>query len=170
MSYEQPIKPPSVQTSVRCGRKDLHFQINLRLGAGDLATLEAKKPRDGPSDTPTREQLTELASKIYEARRTRYQMLDRDLLGEPAWDMLLALYCLPDRGERLSITALSLAADLPQATGHRWQLVLAQRELLDQVPDESDGRRQFVKLSNKGRDLLESYLTRLFQCDNCFAT
>jgi DNA-binding MarR family transcriptional regulator len=169
LSYEQSIKPPSIETSVKRDRKDLHLHISLRLGESDLAALEHKLPRDG-SVTPTREQLSELASKIYEARRTRYRMLDRDLLGEPAWDMLLALYCLSERGERLSITSLSLAADLPQATGHRWQLILAQRELLDQIPDESDGRRQFVKLSNKGRDLLESYLTQLFRCGNYFAS
>ena len=111
-----------------------------------------------------------IAWKIYEARRTRYRMLDRDLLGEPAWDMLLALYCLPERGERLSVSSLSLAAELPQSTGHRWQFILAQRDLIDQVADPSDWRRQFIELSNKGRDLLESYLTQLFRCGNYLAS
>jgi DNA-binding MarR family transcriptional regulator len=162
LSYVESIKPPSIETSVRHDENDVHVQINLRLG-GDLASLS--NDRLTSPVAPTRDQLNSLALKIYEARRSRYRMLDRDLFGEPAWDMLLALYCLPARGERLSITALSLAADLPQTTGHRWQLVLLERSLVEHIPDELDGRRQFVRLSDNGRELLESYLTRLFQCD-----
>ena len=169
MSYEQSIKLPSIQTSVKNDRKDLHLHIDLRLDANDLAALE-RETTQGDCVTPSREQLIAIAWKIYEARRTRYRMLDRDLLGEPAWDMLLALYCLPERGERLSVSSLSLAAELPQSTGHRWQFILAQRELIDQVADPSDGRRQFIELSNKGRDLLESYLTQLFRCGNYLAS
>lgn len=164
LSYEQQIQAPSIQTSVTHDEKDLHVHIALRLGGDDLATLGIEGPTASPA--PTRQQLAVLATRIYEARRTRYRMLDRDLFGEPAWDMLLALYCLPARGQRLSISGLSYAAELPQTTGHRWQLILAERELLEHVPDEGDARRQFVKLSNKGRELLELYLTRLFRCGN----
>ena len=163
LSYQEQINVPTIQTSLVRDEKDLHLHINLRLG-DDLASPASDEPR--PSSRPTSRQLSALASKIYEARRTRYRMLDRDLFGEPAWDMLLALYCLPDRGQPLSITALTYAAELPQTTGHRWQLILSERKLVDHVPDELDGRRQFVKLSDKGRELLELYLTRLFQCGN----
>jgi DNA-binding MarR family transcriptional regulator len=76
--------------------------------------------------------------------------------------MLLALYCLPNGGERLTVTSLSLAASLPQTTGYRWQVVLADRGLLERVADERDGRRHFVQLTQKGRALLENYLSRLF--------
>lgn len=168
MSYEQAINRSNIRTSVSSDGKDLHFHIDVRLGASDLAFFEPVNSSDDTSAAPTPEQLAELASRIYESRRIRSKVLDPDLFGEPAWDILLAVYCLPARGERLSITDVSLAADLPQATSHRWQQILAQRELLDHFPDEQDRRRSFVKLSDKGRELLELYLTRLFRCGNPF--
>lgn len=106
--------------------------------------------------------------RIYKARRLRNRMLDQELFGEPAWDMLLALYCLPDGGERLSVTALSLSADVPQTTGYRWQTVLVEQSLVERVADKTDGRRQFVNLTDKGRTLLEKYLTRLCDWDTPF--
>ena len=92
-------------------------------------------------------------------------MLDRKLFGEPGWDMLLALYCLPTRGERLGITALSLASAGPQTTALRWQAILIEDGLIERYDDEDDGRRSFVRLTEAGRNLLEDYLLRLFHVD-----
>jgi DNA-binding MarR family transcriptional regulator len=78
--------------------------------------------------------------------------------------MLLALYCLPTKGEQLTITSLSLAAGVAQTTGHRWQAILLDRGLIERDADHADGRRYYVRLTNNGRDLLERYLTRLFDC------
>ena len=91
--------------------------------------------------------------------------MDRQLFGEPAWDMMLALYCLPARGERLTTTGLSLAATAPATTGHRWQAILTEEGLIERGPKEIDARKQMVRLTDKGRTLLEGYLTRLFYCD-----
>ncbi|MBV9528328.1 MAG: winged helix-turn-helix transcriptional regulator [Sphingomonas sp.] len=102
---------------------------------------------------------------MYEARRTRDKLLGNDLFGEPAWDMLLALYCLPKRGELLGVTSLSHAAEVPATTGLRWQKSLMADGLIERGPDEVDLRRQMVRLTPKGKALLENYLTRLFYCD-----
>ena len=144
------------------GSNDLQLQINIRLDPEGLAGV-ALEPVSDPSDEPSHEQLVDLASSIYAARRTRDRLLDNDLFGEPAWDMLLALYCLPARGERLAVTSLSHAANLPQSTGHRWQAALAERGLVSRDKDCGDNRRQFVSLTEKGRKQIENCLTRLFQ-------
>lgn len=89
-------------------------------------------------------------------------MLDRKLFGEPGWDMLLALYCLPTRGERLCITALSNASGGSLTTGLRWQAILIEDGLIERFPDENDGRRDFVRLTERGRNQLEDYLLWLF--------
>jgi DNA-binding MarR family transcriptional regulator len=89
-------------------------------------------------------------------------MFNGHLFGEPAWDMLLALYCLPARGEILAVTSLSYAADTAESTGHRWQATLMNEGLIEKGPDILHGTRQLVRLSPKGRTLLENYLTRLF--------
>jgi DNA-binding MarR family transcriptional regulator len=150
LSREETISRPRREGLAELNPKDLHLHINLSFGSDEIPA---------PVQGPTEAQLCEVARQIYRARRKRDQVMDCDLFGEPAWDMLLALYCLPNEGERLSVTALSLAADLPQATGHRWQRTLTKRGLIKRVPDGRDGRRQFVSLTTRGRKLLEDYLS-----------
>jgi len=86
-----------------------------------------------------------------------------NFFGEPAWDMLLALYCLPSRGEVLGVSSLGYAADVPPTTALRWQKTLFDDGLIERGP--VDGRIQLVRLSSKGRMLLERYLIRLFYCE-----
>lgn len=140
-------------------------QFDLRLRLDQVADIEARQLQASAQRSPTRTELSRLACRIYDARRTRDKMLAGELFGEPAWDMLLALYCLPARGERLTVTALSHAANVPQTTGHRWQAILTKANLIERGPPEIDARRQFVRLTEEGRILLTTYLTRLFYCD-----
>jgi hypothetical protein len=53
------------------------------------------------------------------------------LFGEPGWDIMLALYCLPARGERLAVTALAFAAAASQTTALRWQAILQDEGLIE---------------------------------------
>jgi DNA-binding MarR family transcriptional regulator len=78
--------------------------------------------------------------------------------------MLLALYCLPSRGEMLRPTALSHAAAVAEATGIRWQRILTAEGLIERGPQQLPSRRQFVRLTQNGRSLMDRYLTRLFFC------
>lgn len=141
------------------------MQIDVRLRLDEVAEIEAERLRGGARRTPTRRELCRLACRIYDARRTRDRMLGRKLFGEPAWDMMLALYCLPARGEMLNITGLTHAANLPETTGHRWQRVLIKAGLIERGPEGIDKRKQFVRLTTKGREMLDEYLTRLFYYD-----
>jgi DNA-binding MarR family transcriptional regulator len=130
---------------------------------GELAEEEVTSARTC-SPQVTKEELRELASRIYDARRTRGKILGRKLFGEPAWDMLLALYCLPVRGLVMSVTTLNYCADVPQTTGHRWQQVLACDGLIERGPKQMDARRQVVRLTPRGTTLMEKYLGRLLNC------
>lgn len=143
--------------------EDNQLQIDLRLKLDEVAKIEAELLRQSVSQ-PTRAQLCQLACKIYDARRTRDRILSDHLFGEPAWDMLLALYCLPSRGEMLRPTALSHAAAVAETTGIRWQQILMEKNLIERGPSQLASRRQFVRLTQKGRSLMENYLTRLFHC------
>ena len=146
--------------------EDLNFQINVRLHLGEIVDIEAAELQRQRPLAPSRKQLCQLACRIYDARRGRDRFLSRKLLGEPGWDMLLALYCLPARGELLTVSSASLAADAAVATGIRWQRILLKEKLIERGPSyDSDGRRIHVKLTKQGRDLLEAYLTRLYYCD-----
>ena len=165
MSRQEPVRPSDAVETLEEGSEDLHFHINLRLELDQIAYLHAHNQRRGSQQQPTRKELVRLACRIYDARRMRDRIFDRQLFGEPAWDMLLALYCLPARGERLGVTALTHAANIAQATGHRWQSILTSHGLIERGPSEVDARRQLLRLTEKGRKLLENYLTRLYYCD-----
>lgn len=143
---------------------DDQLQIGLRLGLEDVAAAEEERLRQAPRRRPTQIQLNNLAFNIYRARQARTQQFKADLFGEPAWDMLLALYCLPPRGEVLAVTSLSLAANVPEATGLRWQARLAQEGLVKRGPHVRDRRIQLIGLSQRGRLLMDKYLIRLFCC------
>jgi DNA-binding MarR family transcriptional regulator len=129
---------------------DYNLQINLRLNLDEVAKVEALELRRKRPKEPTRKELCRLACQIYDARRSRNKMLNRDLFGEPAWDMLLALYCLPARGEMITVTSLSLAADAASSTGLRWQAVLEKEGLIEQGPAGVDARRKLMRLTIRG--------------------
>jgi DNA-binding MarR family transcriptional regulator len=114
---------------------------------------------------PTAPQLVHLACRLFDARRAREKMLGDDIFGEPGWDILLACYCLPARGEPATVLGLAHAANVPASTGHRWQRLLMKRGLIERGGRCADGRRQLVHLSSKGRQLLERYLISLFSRD-----
>jgi DNA-binding MarR family transcriptional regulator len=140
----------------------------LRFDLDQLASTERNLLLSTPIRQPTRQELCGLACKIYDARRARERIIEPTLFGEPAWDMLLALYFLPARGEMLRPTSLSHAASVPVQTGMRWQRMLTNRGLIERGPMELPSRRQFVRLTEKGRKMMERYLTRLFfaECPN----
>jgi DNA-binding MarR family transcriptional regulator len=142
--------------------EDLLVRINFRLRLDEIADVETGHLRLSASRTPVGSQLRSLAYKIYKERRLRDQIVEEKLFGEPAWDMLLALYCLPARGELLTATSLTYAAEVPQATGVRWQRLLLSQGLIERGPDGVDGRKKFVRLTTDGRDLMHRVLSRLF--------
>ena len=143
---------------------DIRLQINLRLKLDEVVAVEATTLRAHPKREPSDKDLRQLAARIYDARRVREKVLDGELFGEPAWDMLLALSFMPARGEFLSVSGLCHASGAPATTGLRWQASLRRERLIERGPDEVDARRQFVRLTKKGRTLMQAYLTRLFYC------
>jgi DNA-binding MarR family transcriptional regulator len=143
---------------------DDQLQIGLRLGLEEVAAAEEVRFREAPRKRPTQSQLTSMAHNMYQSRRKRRNLFNVDLLGEPGWDMLLALYCLPPRGEVLTVSSLSHAAGVPEATGIRWQRKLLDEGLIKRGPHVRDGRVQLIALSQRGRLLMDRYLVRLFYC------
>jgi DNA-binding MarR family transcriptional regulator len=163
---DQLLLPQSDFVRLERTTEDIRLQINLRLNLDEVVDVEAQQLREGAARRrPTRGELTRLACKIYDARRARARVLNDELFGEPAWDMLLALYGLPARGEILTVTALNYASDVAQSTGLRWQDRLRDEGLIERGPCEIDARKQMLRLTSKGRDLMEQYLRRLFYCE-----
>jgi DNA-binding MarR family transcriptional regulator len=163
VSHPQQIKfPQSGRVLREPTTEDVLLQIKLRLRLDEVTEMEVPELRGSVRRPPTKRELSTLACQIYDSRRTRGRVFNLELFGEPAWDMLLALYCLPTRGELMTVTALTYAAEVPQSTGHRWQGTLRAEGLIERGRQEVDARKQIVRLTPKGRDLMDEYLTRIF--------
>jgi len=93
---------------------------------------------------------TQIARELYAARRRRHKTLPADLFGEPTWDILLDLYIAAREDRRVPTTSACIGAHVPPTTALRWLRILEARGLVEREDDGRDGRRTFVRLSNRG--------------------
>lgn len=142
------------------------LQLDLRFGLDEVASAEVELLRSMPRRRPTKRELLRIALKLYDYRRLRDRMFDeKKLFGEPAWDMLLALYALPSRGMALGVISLGHAANIPPTTGLRWQKVLESLGWIERGPSVGDSRQQLVRLTSLGRARMTKYLIRFYFCE-----
>lgn len=139
-------------------RLDLLLNVDA-LENPDPALKKLFKLAKGPKHPPTSEQLVDLACDIYNGRRLRNRFLNDDMLGEPVWDMLLALYCFGARGENLSVSALCQSAGVPATTALRWENIMEQKGLIERQRDKTDARRVFMSLTDKAKAMMDEYLS-----------
>jgi len=102
-----------------------------------------------------------LACSMYEMRRLRTHFLSASILGEPVWDMLLALYCFTARREALSVSGLCHAANVPPTTALRWVQLLEQKKIIIRSKDRNDARRTFLALTACGEEMMTGYLAEV---------
>ena len=90
---------------------------------------------------------------------------DSHKLDDVAWDLLLELLRAHQSQQRLSVSALSLSvANVSSATSLRRVSELTARGYIERMPDATDGRRDFVRLTDKALALLTDYLVHADSC------
>lgn len=102
-----------------------------------------------------------LASWALMARRLREEVIGRDLFCDPAWDILLDLYVALDREDRVQVTSVSSMAGVPPSTGRRWVRRLIERGFLEREKDPRDHRLTYLKLTQKGQEVMAAFMARL---------
>jgi len=90
-------------------------------------------------------------------RRHRDRYFSSELFADPAWDILLELYAAALGQFRVSISNLCLAAAVPATTALRWIKQLEDSGLVERRPDRTDGRRQFIMLSEEALSSMNAY-------------
>jgi hypothetical protein len=98
-----------------------------------------------------------LACRLYEARRNRRHFLPENLFADPAWDMLLLLYCLQSSNGTISVTGLCASAGVPMTTALRWLKEVERRALVRRVQNPSDRRSHFINLTEHGKEKMDAY-------------
>lgn len=108
------------------------------------------------------------ARSVLRNRDRRAKFLNSQLFADPAWDMLLELYCAELDQRRMSVTRLCIASRVPATTGLRWLATLDKEGLITRRSDPLDQRRVFVALSDCGRSAMRHYFEGM-RCSCCNA-
>lgn len=121
-----------------------------------LAAIAGLGERVGPGTS-----LPDMARRLYEERRERDRCFPSGLFGEPAWDLILALFIARHEGRSLTVRSACEAAGAPKTTGRRLLARLEEAGLIEVrlVNGSRKGRR--VELTREGCDRLADYLTRI---------
>jgi DNA-binding MarR family transcriptional regulator len=83
------------------------------------------------------------------------------MFGEPAWDLLLALYVEQAKTETSTASMLAKAAGIPITTALRWMDYLEEKRLIERERSSFDRRASTVTLSESGRIRLEGYFAEV---------
>lgn len=94
---------------------------------------------------------------ILKLRSIRRTIFDKELFGEPAWDMLLELYVLKLNRRNETVSGLCIASGAPSTTALRWIKLLEQLGWIERSADAKDRRRIFVALTAKAESAMEAF-------------
>lgn len=102
-----------------------------------------------------------LVRRIIRQRQLRARFFDGELFADPAWDMLLDLTAARAEHTRVSVTSLCIASGVPPTTALRWIGQLTEIGLFERIEDDTDRRRAFIALTEKGADAMARYFAEL---------
>ena len=97
-----------------------------------------------------------VAERLISERRRRDEYFPAELFGEPAWDLLLALYLAHDEGRPLPLAQAYQAAKVEPRDGP----ALIERLVASRLVTRSD-RDDAISLTDHGWDRLSDYLADL---------
>ena len=104
--------------------------------------------------------LLRIATRIYALREARFFHFESALFGEPAWDMLLALYIAQGRGLSMKTTEACAESKAPQTTALRWLEHLERQGLVVRRPNPRRNNSSLVEITEKAALDLNQYLAR----------
>lgn len=118
-----------------------------------------------PAADTSRAALIARAREEFGNRRRRTSIFERSMFGEPAWDMLLALYILDVSGQRQTTGALMQFSGAPITTARRWLDYLVGNGLVLRSHHPTDQRIMFASLTEKGRNALDLYYSETVETE-----
>ena len=101
--------------------------------------------------------LRTVAERLYAERRKRDEYFPAALFGEPAWDLLLALFIAHDDGRHVSLTEAYNAAKVDARSGP----TLIEKLVASGLVTRSHNRGNAILLTDHGIDRLSDYLADL---------
>lgn len=121
-----------------------------------LSVLADEEPRKASDRQPDRSRHVEKAREVFRIRRRREELFGKGILGEPPYDMLLALYVNEDAEPRMPVTRLAELADIPHPTAVRWLDYLTSEGFVARETSATDKRKSEIMLLPEARDALDA--------------
>jgi DNA-binding MarR family transcriptional regulator len=119
----------------------------------------AKLARETATQNPNPFRLLERAKAIVRVRRARDRLLGRAVVGEPAYELLLALYVSANRRRGVPLTTLAKSAKVPYSSALRWIAYLEDKRFVSRSQSSSDRRVILIRLTGSGLAVLHDFLT-----------
>lgn len=144
--------------------------MNLISGPGDTADIDCmlRFLRRSTGSTRSRDEeaggmngFSTMAQALYRERRRRAHYFHDDLFAEPAWDMLLDLRVQADARGDPSMSSTCIASAISASTAYKHLKKLERAGLVVCLPDPSDRRRKFARLTDQAAQLMDTYLAEL---------
>jgi DNA-binding response OmpR family regulator len=148
-------KTPDVELLIRQAEE---IAGALRQFAVTPARDAAATPVRTPAETHSPTGRVSVLDAIESLRKLRH-LYDDHKLDDVAWDLLLEMLRAEQKNNRLSVSALTISIpSVSSTTSLRRVSELTARGYIERVPDARDGRRDFLRLTPKARELLADYL------------
>lgn len=128
--------------------------------SGDADILSAPRKANTPAlvEVDTANMVGLVLRDLKELHRLRGEHLPAGMAVEASWEMLLDLHQSEKRGEELSLTSLGISSGAPLTSALRRIHELEKEHLIERLPDGKDRRRSTLRLSDKGRLAVESFV------------
>lgn len=158
-SEENSSNKAAVAKTVSLTEKDMKDAARLfRLLADPMLLATAIPDLAAAPGAQDRESLVSRARIVLNCRKLRERYFKPVIFGEPAWDILLVLYIAEHSSGKPTMTRLAEWIDTPLSTVVRWMNFLEEERLVERQGHPTDKRTVFVRLLEKGRNALDSYL------------
>lgn len=136
---------------------------NLAAQVSDIAQRLSRLHRiigsEGDTSAPIVD--AEMLRRMLVARRTRAKFFAEGLFADPAWDILLDLLMSELDGQRVTVSNLCVASNVPATTALRWIKTLEDAGLVSRRADPLDGRRFFIQLTKQAEEALRNYFSAI---------
>lgn len=127
-----------------------------------ISTLDYRPAAAGASaaDAETRTKARLRAERLYAERRRRDAQFPPALFGEPAWDLLLAMFTAREKGHAMILCRAYKAAGVSDTTGRRLLDRMEEEGLLTRRRAPRSRKMRIVELTDRAVELLVDYLAR----------
>jgi DNA-binding MarR family transcriptional regulator len=139
----------------------LGLLLKKELPPSEQNILLNKGPDEQPQPPEDRAILVAKARVVFSERKRRADYFKPVIFGEPAWDMLLALYITDFAGGQQSIGKLVNWIGAPQTTALRWINYLEKEHMVSRGTHPRDRRTVIVDITAVGRRKLDQYFSEL---------